>query len=360
MRRNPYLGMGLLVGLAIGFLVSFSPIADASRNSGGTMSLASGNPVVSGTAITSTWANNTLSDVASEITNSLDRQGRGAMLAPLQCTSGSVSAPSLTFSSETNSGLYRFGSADVRMSIAGSSKQRWIGTGVEVLGDAGVTNTLNAANGISTQGSVIASGDGGFVGSVAAAGFYSSNGYTGSATIPAAATVFATKYLYDSTAMSTTNGADYPLSSVRTSSSPNTVGLTVRAKNTAGGGGWGNVALGLSYDVDATEGSGGQLWFEDGTVKIGSTSSDGITSIYTTSATINPTDLLEGECSTSTVNKTGVTTNSHCIMTARNAPEDPVFFDCRVSAADTITARICAQTNALNPASNTYDFLIIK
>lgn len=43
--------------------------------SGGTYSLPAGNPVVTGTTISTTWANTTLSDIGTEITNSLPRDG---------------------------------------------------------------------------------------------------------------------------------------------------------------------------------------------------------------------------------------------------------------------------------------------
>ena len=47
-----------------------------SRNGSGTYSLPSGNPVVSGTTITSAWANTTLSDMASALTGSLASDGQ--------------------------------------------------------------------------------------------------------------------------------------------------------------------------------------------------------------------------------------------------------------------------------------------
>jgi hypothetical protein len=96
-----------------------------SRNSAGTYSLPSGNPVVSGTTVSTTWANNTLTDLATEVSNSLDRQGRGVMLAPLQATDGTASAPGITFGSETNSGLYRSASGDIAFVIAGVVVARW-------------------------------------------------------------------------------------------------------------------------------------------------------------------------------------------------------------------------------------------
>lgn len=77
------------------------------RNSSGTYSLPAGNPVVSNTLIQSTWANTTLSDVSSAMTDSLDRNGRGAMLAPLKNIDGAAVAPAVTFSSEGTLGIYR-------------------------------------------------------------------------------------------------------------------------------------------------------------------------------------------------------------------------------------------------------------
>lgn len=77
------------------------------RNSSGTYSLPAGNPVVSNTLIQSTWANNTCSDLGTSITDSLDRNGRGAMLAALKNIDGTAVAPAITFSSEGTLGIYR-------------------------------------------------------------------------------------------------------------------------------------------------------------------------------------------------------------------------------------------------------------
>lgn len=46
------------------------------RNGSGTYSLVAGNPVVTGTTISSTWANNTLSDIATALTGSLAADGQ--------------------------------------------------------------------------------------------------------------------------------------------------------------------------------------------------------------------------------------------------------------------------------------------
>jgi hypothetical protein len=54
-----------------------------SRNGSGVYSLPAGNPVVTGTAISSTWANNTLSDIASAITGSLAADGQTSLTGNL-------------------------------------------------------------------------------------------------------------------------------------------------------------------------------------------------------------------------------------------------------------------------------------
>jgi hypothetical protein len=54
-----------------------------SRNGSGVYSLPAGNPVVTGTAISSTWANNTLSDIASALTGSLAADGQTSLTGNL-------------------------------------------------------------------------------------------------------------------------------------------------------------------------------------------------------------------------------------------------------------------------------------
>ncbi len=89
------------------------------RNSSGTYSLYTpGNPVVTNTVISSTWANNSLADIASALTDSLSRTGDGGMQAPLELTNGAIGAPALTWAAETTSGWYRNGAADFRFSVA--------------------------------------------------------------------------------------------------------------------------------------------------------------------------------------------------------------------------------------------------
>ncbi|AAK94399.1 hypothetical protein Mx8p64 [Myxococcus phage Mx8] len=127
---------GLAVGVLLGVIISVSTPASATRNSVGTYTLPGGNPVVSGTTISSTWANSTLQDIAVEITNSLDRQGRGAMLAPLRLQQGTAGAPALTFSGDPDTGLYRAGADDVRMQVDGAQSLQFTSAGTVTPGTA--------------------------------------------------------------------------------------------------------------------------------------------------------------------------------------------------------------------------------
>jgi len=61
-----------------------------SRNGSGTYSLPAGNPVVTGTTIASTWANNTLSDIASALTDSVAADGQTAMTGNLNLNSNKI------------------------------------------------------------------------------------------------------------------------------------------------------------------------------------------------------------------------------------------------------------------------------
>lgn len=87
------------------------------RDSNGTYSLPAGNPVVTLTTISSTWANTTLDDIGDALTDSLDRAGSGGMTGQLKLANGLVGAPGLTWSSELNAGLYRNAAGDHRYSI---------------------------------------------------------------------------------------------------------------------------------------------------------------------------------------------------------------------------------------------------
>jgi len=58
-----------------------------SRNGSGVYSLPAGNPVVTGTTISSTWANTTLTDIANALTGSVSSDGQTPMVGALNMNS---------------------------------------------------------------------------------------------------------------------------------------------------------------------------------------------------------------------------------------------------------------------------------
>ncbi len=120
------------------------------RNSSGTYSLPAGNPVVTATTISSTWANTTLSDIGTAMTDSLSRSGDGGMLAPLELDSGVAAAPGVSWSAETTSGLYRAGAGDFRYSVSSTDVIRIQLAAVTVTGALTVSGavTVGSLNGI--------------------------------------------------------------------------------------------------------------------------------------------------------------------------------------------------------------------
>ena len=115
-----------------------------SRNSAGTYTLPAGNPVVSGTIITSTWANDTMNDLATALTDSLSRSGKGGMSAAFKAIDGSVSAPGISFNSEAGSGLYRATTGDVRLAVLGADIIQATASTVVISQNVGVGVTPSA------------------------------------------------------------------------------------------------------------------------------------------------------------------------------------------------------------------------
>jgi hypothetical protein len=111
------------------------------RDSNGNFELPAGNPVVTGTVISSAWANPTMADVALALSESLDRYGRGGMLAPFKFADGELTAPAITFDSEPTTGFYRAGQYDIRLAIFGEDVLRFTPAGTEgrIIGSPGPT-----------------------------------------------------------------------------------------------------------------------------------------------------------------------------------------------------------------------------
>jgi hypothetical protein len=129
--------------------------AEATRNSSGTYSLPTGNPVVAGTTISVTTHNTTMSDIASELTDSLSRSGKGGMSAALKVTDGTVAAPGYSFTNEAGTGLYRIGSTDVGFSVNGTKKLELTSSLFTVTPAASFSSTLGVT-GATTLSSTLA------------------------------------------------------------------------------------------------------------------------------------------------------------------------------------------------------------
>jgi len=112
-----------------------------SRSGAGTYSLPNV-AVVTGTTITAGDENTTRSDIATEITDSLSRSGKGAMLAALLNVNGTVGSPSVSFTNDTGSGLYRIGSNDIGFAINGVKVQEWTATTALIVQPLTASGTL--------------------------------------------------------------------------------------------------------------------------------------------------------------------------------------------------------------------------
>lgn len=136
------------------------------RNASGTFTLVTGNPVVAGTTIESTWANTTLSDIATELTNSLSRTGQGGMTAAFRLADGTLAAPGMAFLNETGTGLYRAGSGEMWSAVQGAQIQQYTINGVLIptgktftaqgdstLANVSYTGTLTGGTGVVNLGS---------------------------------------------------------------------------------------------------------------------------------------------------------------------------------------------------------------
>lgn len=95
------------------------------RNAAGVFSLASAyNPVITDELITAIWANTTLSDMGQALSDSLDRNGRGGMLAPFRLSDGTEALPGLAFLNESNTGFARLAAGTVSGVVAAAEVLR--------------------------------------------------------------------------------------------------------------------------------------------------------------------------------------------------------------------------------------------
>jgi hypothetical protein len=97
------------------------------RNGSGTMSVV--NSFTANTTISSSEMNANFSDFASEVTNSLPRDGQAAMTGVLKLSAGTVAAPGLAFSTDTDTGIYRSGANEAAVAVGGVIGAKVVATG---------------------------------------------------------------------------------------------------------------------------------------------------------------------------------------------------------------------------------------
>ena len=134
------------------------------RNSSGAYTLVAGNPVVPDTLIQTGWANPTLADVAQALTDSLDRNGRGGMLAPLKFADGTLAAPGISFLSESSTGFFHPSTGLLNAAIQGalalslSAAGLAVSAGLTVAGATTLTGATTIGGALAVTGPVTLTG----------------------------------------------------------------------------------------------------------------------------------------------------------------------------------------------------------
>src|SRR6187455_3026540 len=120
------------------------------RNVSGTYSLPLP-PVVANTVIQAAWGNTTTDDIAQGITDSLDRQGRGGMIAPFRLTDGTVLQPAFAFTAETGTGLYRESAGILSVSVMGVKVGQFAAAGYKgnLVGPFNITGAITFTGDVS-------------------------------------------------------------------------------------------------------------------------------------------------------------------------------------------------------------------
>lgn len=146
------------------------------RNSAGLFTIAEP-AFIPGTTALSAKVNSNNSDIGAEITDSLNRSGKGGMLAQLKLTDGTAAAPSPSYTSAADMGVWRNGANDFRVTAGSAvSAMRWTLTAITsflaFVAEKGATFTNSTTNGagVTSTGDGTASGVIGIGGSTAGVG----------------------------------------------------------------------------------------------------------------------------------------------------------------------------------------------
>lgn len=129
-----------------------------SRNGSGTYTKV--NTFTAGTTITAAGHNANWDDIASEMTNSVAVDGQSTMTGPLKVANGTAAAPSITFGSNTDMGLYRIAADNLGLSVFGTKIGDFFPAGVAFTGVLSCSGAFTASSGvtISAGGLIITAG----------------------------------------------------------------------------------------------------------------------------------------------------------------------------------------------------------
>lgn len=100
------------------------------RNGSGTYSVPT--TYTSGQTITAAVVNSNFSDVGTELTNSVARDGQTTMTGPLKAANGTAAAPAVTFGSDTNTGIYRKSADTIGVACGGAEVAAISSSGIEL------------------------------------------------------------------------------------------------------------------------------------------------------------------------------------------------------------------------------------
>jgi hypothetical protein len=144
--------IAITLGVALALI---GTTALAARNASGSYSLSPAAPFVTNTPISSSTVNTRFSDIATEITDSLSRSGKGAMLAPLQGYAGNAALPGYTFGTDTNNGFYLIGADNLGLSLGGTKRWDFGAAGSSLTGTFDVSGATSLASTLTTRGAAV-------------------------------------------------------------------------------------------------------------------------------------------------------------------------------------------------------------
>lgn len=143
------------------------------RNGSGTFSLA--DTVTNATTVDADELNAIFTDLGDELTNSVAVDGQSTMTAPLKVANGSAAAPSVTFGSDTDTGIYRISANTFGITVGGTlvatldtngltlAAGRTLGSSADIVVTANITDNAVTLAKIATQadGTILSNVSGG-------------------------------------------------------------------------------------------------------------------------------------------------------------------------------------------------------